>query len=205
MSKKLISPEQREKNRIREIMRRAFCPEVRKDYNEKNKEKLNEKARIYAREHAIERKKYSKAWFSNNPDKHKEYNEKWKKDNREVYLKKRKENHAKLKISNPLYDIKNLIRKGISSSFKRNSKNYNKTRKTEEILGCTLEFFIDYILNKCPEGISLKDFGRYGYHLDHIIPISLAKNTEEIIKLSHYTNFQPLWWEENLKKSNKIL
>jgi hypothetical protein len=39
--------------------------------------------------------------------------------------------------------------------------------------------------------------------MDHIIPISSAKTEEEIIKLNHYTNFQPLWWEENMAKGAK--
>ena len=46
---------------------------------------------------------------------------------------------------------------------------------------------------------------RIEWHLDHIIPISLATTEEEIIKLNHYTNFQPLWAEENIRKGNKVL
>jgi hypothetical protein len=38
-----------------------------------------------------------------------------------------------------------------------------------------------------------------------IIPLSSAKTEEEVYKLSHYTNLQPLWAEENYKKSNKII
>ena len=41
------------------------------------------------------------------------------------------------------------------------------------------------------------------WHLDHIIPISSAKNEEDIIKLNHYTNFQPLWAIDNLTKGNR--
>ena len=37
----------------------------------------------------------------------------------------------------------------------------------------------------------------YGWDLDHIIPISLAKSEEEIIKLNHYTNLQPLCSKTN--------
>ena len=42
------------------------------------------------------------------------------------------------------------------------------------------------------------------WHVDHIIPLSSAKTEEELVKLCHYTNLQPLWAEDNLKKSNKI-
>lgn len=41
------------------------------------------------------------------------------------------------------------------------------------------------------------------WHLDHIKPISLATTEEEVIALNHYTNFQPLWAEDNLRKGNK--
>ena len=41
------------------------------------------------------------------------------------------------------------------------------------------------------------------WHLDHIIPISSAKTEEDVIRLNHYTNFQPLWAEDNFKKGKK--
>ena len=48
-------------------------------------------------------------------------------------------------------------------------------------------------------------FDNYGkWHLDHIYPVSLANTEEEIIKLNHYTNFQPLWAEENIRKRNRL-
>ena len=43
------------------------------------------------------------------------------------------------------------------------------------------------------------------WHLDHIYPVSLAKDEEELLKLNHYTNFQPLWAVDNIKKGNKII
>ena len=43
------------------------------------------------------------------------------------------------------------------------------------------------------------------WHIDHIIPLSTANTEEDILNLCHYTNLQPLWAEDNIKKSNKIL
>ena len=59
------------------------------------------------------------------------------------------------------------------------------------------------IETKFKKGMSFENHGEW--HLDHIYPISLAKSEEEVIKLNHYTNFQPLWSEDNLRKSNKIV
>jgi hypothetical protein len=51
--------------------------------------------------------------------------------------------------------------------------------------------------------MTLENHGEW--HLDHIIPISSAETEEDIMLLNHYTNFQPLWWYDNLKKGAKIL
>jgi hypothetical protein len=50
-----------------------------------------------------------------------------------------------------------------------------------------------------------ENHGVHGWHIDHIIPLSSAKDDIELLKkLCHYTNLQPLWAEENRIKSNKI-
>jgi hypothetical protein len=51
--------------------------------------------------------------------------------------------------------------------------------------------------------MSWDNYGKW--HIDHIIPLSSANNEDEVYKLCHHTNLQPLWAEDNLKKSNKIL
>lgn len=78
---------------------------------------------------------------------------------------------------------------------------YNKRSKTFKILGVTFDEFKIYIENLFREGMSWSNYGEW--HLDHKVPISWAKTEEEVYKLNHYSNFQPLWASENTNKGNK--
>lgn len=100
-----------------------------------------------------------------------------------------------------VYKFKSNVRQLVYSSFKRGSNQFSKKAKTETILGCTIEEFRNYIESKFTEGMTLDNYGKW--HLDHIKPLALAKNEEEIVILNHYTNFQPLWAADNIAKGSK--
>lgn len=123
----------------------------------------------------------------------KEYARKHSKD---IYKK-----HKKRMQNDELYKFKHKMRNFIYSSFRRN--NFRKNKASETILGCTLIEFKDYIKSKFTEGMSFDNYGKW--QIDHIIPLSTAKTVEDVIKLCHYTNLQPLWAEDNRRKSNKII
>jgi len=74
-----------------------------------------------------------------------------------------------------------------------------------ELVGCDLQTLKEYIEKQFKEGMTWENHGFYGWHIDHIIPLGTAKTEEEMIKLCHYTNLQPLWALENLRKSKKIM
>jgi hypothetical protein len=79
---------------------------------------------------------------------------------------------------------------------------YTKRSKTNDILGIDFDGFKKHIESKFAEGMNWEN--RELWHIDHIIPISSAKTEEEVFKLNHYTNLQPLWAEDNYKKSDKL-
>ena len=63
-----------------------------------------------------------------------------------------------------------------------------------------------HLQEKWLPGMSWENYGYYGWHIDHIIPCSkfdLSK-LEEQKKCFHFTNLQPLWAADNIKKSNKV-
>ena len=133
----------------------------------------------------------------------KEYRIEWRERNPKYtqnYVKNRKKTDSLFKLSGG-------IRRLIGNSFKRSCQGkYKKGNKTEYILGCTMEEFIQHLLSQFKPNMTLENHGQGPgkWNMDHIIPISSAKTEEEIIKLNHYTNFQPLWWEENMAKGKKF-
>ena len=137
-----------------------------------------------------------KEYQQKNQDKIKEYNKEYQKNNRHILNQYIKERKAK----DPLYKLTRDMRSLISKSIKNNG--YTKRSKTYEILGCTYEEFKAHIEKQFTEGMNWDNHGKW--HYDHIKPISHGKTEKEILALNHYLNFQPLWAEDNLSKSNNI-
>jgi hypothetical protein len=174
--------------------------EYQKNYNAqyrlKNKEKITEKAKKYYIKNSDKLKLKIKEYNYNNIEKRKDYLEKTK----EIRNKKTNEYIKNKKKINPLFKLSCNIRNLIGISIKNNG--YTKKSKTNKYLGCSFEEFKIYLEKQFTEGMTWESQGKW--HLDHIYPVSLAKNEDELIKLNHYTNFQPLWAIDNIKKSNKI-
>jgi hypothetical protein len=175
-----------------------------KEYNLKNKDKI----KLYDILNKEKRKIYNKKYQSVNKDKQKEYLEKHvnkDKEKKKKYHREYIKNRCKI---DPLYKLKKLIRENISRSIKRN--NFNKISNTQNILGCSFKKFQLYLESKFEFWMSWENHGKYngefnyGWDIDHIIPISSAKTEEELIKLNHFSNLQPLCSKINrdIKRDN---
>jgi hypothetical protein len=104
----------------------------------------------------------------------------------------------------PFRKSKDAIRKLLLSAFKvRNIKKSKLCMRTEEIIGCSFEFFKKHIETQFQQGMSWDNHG--DWHLDHKVPLGIATSVDELIKFNHWTNFQPLWAKENLEKKCKLL
>jgi hypothetical protein len=172
--------------------------EDRKKYNTDNQEIIKvrnkrdyENRKEYCKEYSIKYRELNKEY-------EKERNKIWCSNNREK-INKRNLEYREKNLKNPLFKIKENIRNLIRTSIKSNG--YNKSSKTSEILGCTIENFKNYIESQFQEGMTWNNYPEW--HLDHKIPISWADSEGKIIELNHYTNFQPLWAFDNLSKGNK--
>ena len=82
---------------------------------------------------------------------------------------------------------------------------YKKSNKTKELIGLDIVEFKKHLESKFQDGMSWSNYGYYGWHIDHIKPCSLfdLSKEEDQKQCFHYTNMQPLWRLDNMKKSNK--
>lgn len=133
-----------------------------------------------------------KKFYRDNPEKRKEY--------RKNYKPRKHEQRKERRNSDPVFNLINRMRSRIWKYL--TLLNLNKTNKTFEIVGCTPELLKEHLEKQFTDGMTWEN--RSKWHIDHIIPLSSAKTEEELYKLCHYTNLQPLWAEDNMKKSNKV-
>ena len=182
--------------------------------------KLRRGFRNFCKEcYKIHRREYMKNYHISNKDSINEYNRKHRKDNKNYYVEYRERNRDKIRKINLKSNKKRLENSPILVFYSRmrtlignsiRSKGYKKKTKSSEILGCSLLDFRKYIESKFEPWMNWDNRGKYngefnfGWDIDHIIPVSSAKTEEEVIKLNHYTNLQPLCSKINrdIKKNN---
>lgn len=98
-----------------------------------------------------------------------------------------------------LYKLKGTLRYRIWHAL---TTHYTKNKKTIELLGADIITVKNHLEEQFTEGMTWNNHGKW--HIDHIIPLTNAKSQEEMEKLCHYTNLQPLWKSDNLKKGKRI-
>jgi hypothetical protein len=187
------------------------------NYN-KNYYYLNiEKERTRKKENKEKIKETTKRYYANNKEKIAKRTNEYYKKNKEKKSIKGKEYRAKNRekinarqrvlrekyITNPVYKIRYSLKERVRGFLKL--RNLTKRNKTFEMVGITPAELKEYLEKQFKDEMSWDNYGLHGWHIDHIIPISSAKTEEEIYKLCHYTNLQPLWAIDNIKKGNKIL
>ena len=104
-------------------------------------------------------------------------------------------------------DIQFHIRKNIRDRMRAAMNGRSKSKHTMELLGCSIEELKIYLEKQFTEGMSWENYGKKGWHIDHILPCASFDLTDQKQqkKCFHYTNLQPLWAEDNYKKKDKII
>jgi hypothetical protein len=202
---KLKTKEYREKNADK------YSQSQKNNYtkNKENRKILNKEYYNKNRDKIINR---NKEYYYNNVDKYRITKKEWREENKESVSIKSKEYRQKnrkllseyeknRRDVDPLFKTIRYVRNRINQYLK--SKNFKKNSKSFDLVGCSPMFLKEYIESQFTEGMSWELMGEF-IHIDHKIPLSSGKNEDEVIKLCHYSNLQPLWSKDNLRKSNKL-
>jgi len=120
-------------------------------------------------------------------------------------------NQKKLAKINASVELKLLraLRGRINTSIRRAKKELQFVKKcatTKALIGCSVDQLIAHIEKQFVLGMTWKNHGPKGWHVDHILPCASFDMTdpEQQKRCFHYTNLQPLWWRDNLLKKDKI-
>ena len=114
------------------------------------------------------------------------------------------------RVSNKLntdvnYKIGEALRTRTRASIKR-CANGCKAGSAVKDCGCSMEFLRAYLEARFQPGMTWKNWGGHGWHIDHITPLDAfdLTNREQFLTACHYTNLQPLWWYDNLSKNSRL-
>ena len=171
-------------------------------YRKKNRDKINARFR---------------KWYKNNPEhqkKVKEYREKNKEKLLKYFEEYRKKPGYKKKFNlymknymnnklktDPDFKLKMQLRHRIYLALK--VKGISKSKRTMKLLGCTVEELWKHLESKFQPGMTKENYGKW--HVDHIRPCAsfdLTDPKQQFICF-HYTNLQPLWAKDNIRKGAK--
>jgi hypothetical protein len=160
------------------------------EYRLKNKDKI---------------KKIAKKYRENNKETIKIIDKNYRENNKEkinTYRRERRKNDE-------LYRITSNIRSLIRQSFRH--KGLKKNSLSQKILGCTFEEFKQHLESLWEPWMNWDNYGlyesnklNYGWDIDHIVPLDICETEEDVIRLNHYTNLQPLcsYTNRNIKMND---
>jgi len=194
----MITKKRKKYNRTWYIKNKISILKECKAYYRKNRIAILKRVNKYRESHKEEHKLYLIRTKNKFLRKRQAYRKAYRAKNKNLRNKKEKllrKNNKKIKI---LIYLRNRIWKVLKGNV--------KSARTIELLGCSIEFFRNYLEAQFKEGMNWNNYGHKGWVVDHILPCAsfdLSK-PEEQLKCFNYKNLQPLWESENLHKSNII-
>jgi len=149
------------------------------------------------------RLKYFSEWQQKNKEHRKSYMYEYRKKNVDK-IRETKRNYEKTRKANdPIYKLISNFRTAIYTVLKEN--NMNKYGHYFEILKYTPEQLSNHLENQFTDGMTWENYGKW--HVDHKLPITSFKfkeiGDEEFLRCWSLDNLQPMWAEDNIRKSNR--
>lgn len=168
-------------------------------YYGKNSDRLRAKSRQYSIDNHEKVTANNLRWQRQNPDKVRAGKRRYEQSHKADILAKRRERVR----NNPDLRLRIILRRRISLGIRKAGG--RKSDTTQSLTGCSYLFLRGYIEARWKEGMSWENYG-LAWHIDHRMPLSRFNllDVAEQRKCFHYSNLQPLWAVENLRKGDKL-
>lgn len=189
------------------------CRDCAKHYREKHKDHKKQRDLEYRLLHKEERAIYDKMIYDRDKEKIKIRSSLYYENNKTNLIEQAAVYAKNRRSKDPDYKIRGNLRSRLKKALKENWK----TGSAIEDLGCTVEKLIIHLESKFYAApydygnvikgslMTWENYGQFGWHIDHIIPLASfdLKIREKFLKACHYSNLQPMWWFQNIKKGIK--
>jgi hypothetical protein len=160
---------------------------------------------------ALTYRKYRRRWEKANPEARKQQVRKRLKAHREqrtdIHLSTVRRQCAyqwKRRRRDVDYRLRLTLRNRLCAAISRGKG--KKIESSISLVGCTVFELRAHLESQFQPGMTWDNYGLHGWHIDHIIPCASFDLTdpEQQKACFHYTNLQPLWAEDNLKKGARL-
>lgn len=170
-----------------------------KTYRDENIELINQSRREHYQKNAPKMREEKKKYYASHKSYKAKYDIVYRKAN-SLAIKEYKRAWELLHKDDPIFKIKRNLRRRVHHALEGNCK----SDKTFELIGCSPQFFKDYISDLFQKDMSWDNYGEW--HIDHIKPCFTfnLSNPEEQRKCFHYSNQRPLWKLDNLRRPRNI-
>lgn len=146
-----------------------------------------------------------KIWSEKNRDHLNNYHQKWREKNIDKHREYKRKYEKHRKDTDPLYKLISNFRTAIYQVLKES--NVDKNKHYFDVLQYTPDELINHLEKQFTDTMTWDNYGIW--HVDHKLPITSfdikEMGDEEFMKCWSLDNLQPMWGEENLRKSNKLL
>jgi hypothetical protein len=190
---------QKQYNKEYRLKNKEKIKQYNKEYRLKNKEKIKQCKKKYRLKNKEKQKQYEKKWRLNNKEKANQKCKEWRLKNKEYSKKYLSKYEKKRRKIDPNFKLIKNMRTRIWFALKRKYK----SKSTIKLLGCSIEECWQHLESKFQPGMTRENHGLW--HVDHIIPCASfdLKCPVQQLACFHYTNLQPLWAIDNIKKGAK--
>jgi len=181
---------------------RERAREAERRYRERHPDRVKETQRIYRASHLEEcrarvakcskanveaRTTYRKLWREDHPDRE-----------REAHLRRYADENNRIGI---------LLRNSIWQALKwqKSGKDWRSDAKIGTVVGCSRPALIAHIEAQFLPGMSWSNYGRNGWHVDHIRPCCTFDLTrhEQVLICFNFKNLRPLWETDHLRRGKR--